>query len=189
MRNSESDEQTTAQEEESPLVRWSRRKHEARDRDADTKEQANTTSNEPVKSALLTDADMPSIESLNEDSDYSGFLSPKVSETLRKQALHKLFHCPTFNVRDGLDDYDGIYTEFEKLGDVVTADMRHQMEMEAKKQLQQLAEQQSSENSEQIELANISSEKEMAGELQAPGISAEEHIEHSDTGDNEEVES
>ena len=80
---------------------------------------------------------MPALETLDEDSDYSGFMSSGVSDELRKMALRKLFSAPGFNVRDGLDEYDDDYTKFEKLGDVVTCDMKHQMEMEAMKKLQQ----------------------------------------------------
>lgn len=76
----------------------------------------------------LTDADMPPIETLAEDSDVSGFLSPGVSDDLRRAALRKLFRSPKFNVCDGLDDYCGDYTKFEPLGDIITADMRFQME-------------------------------------------------------------
>jgi ferredoxin len=38
------------------------------------------------------------------------------------------FHAPEFNQRDGLDDFSGNYRSFEPLGDVITADMRHQEE-------------------------------------------------------------
>ncbi len=79
--------------------------------------------------APLTDADMPPLESLDESSDYSGFLSEQVSEVLRRQALRKLFHLESFNVCDGLDDYADDFTSFTKLGDIITADMRHQMAM------------------------------------------------------------
>ncbi|WP_025770872.1 DUF3306 domain-containing protein [Thioalkalivibrio sp. HK1] len=82
---------------------------------------------------ILTDADMPPIETLDEHSDYSGFLSPGVSEELRRRALRKLFLSAAFNVRDGLDDYDDDFTSFEALGDMVTADMKHQMEVEAER--------------------------------------------------------
>jgi hypothetical protein len=76
----------------------------------------------------LTDADMPPLESLEEDSDYSGFLSPKVSEALRKAALRKLFSQSRFNAVDGLDDYAEDYTRFEPLGNVVTHEMRRMLE-------------------------------------------------------------
>ena len=46
---------------------------------------------EKPSDAPLTDADMPPIETLTEDSDYTGFMSPEVSEELRKLALRKLF--------------------------------------------------------------------------------------------------
>lgn len=73
---------------------------------------------------LLTDADMPPLDALDEQSDYSGFLSPGVSEELRQLALRKLFRAATFNVTDGLDDYDEDFTSFAKLGEIVTREMR-----------------------------------------------------------------
>ncbi len=78
----------------------------------------------------LTDAHMPPIDSLTEDSDFSGFLSPGVSEALRKRALRKLFTGAVFNIRDGLDDYDDDFRNFAPLGDLITSDMKHQMEVE-----------------------------------------------------------
>ena len=80
-----------------------------------------------------TDADMPPLESLGEDSDYSGFLSPEVSDKLRQTALRKLFHGKAFNIVDGLDDYDDDFITALPLGDIVTADMRYQAEMELEK--------------------------------------------------------
>lgn len=58
---------------------------------------------------VLTDQDMPPLDTLNEDSDYSGFFSEGVSEALRRLALRKLFRAAKFGVRDGLDDYDADY--------------------------------------------------------------------------------
>ena len=89
---------------------------------------------EPEQLPELTDADMPPLETLTADSDYRGFLSPKVSESLRRAALRRLFHGSAFNVIDELDDYAEDFTTFEALGDIVTADMRHQIEIEAKRQ-------------------------------------------------------
>lgn len=72
----------------------------------------------------LTDADMPPIESLSSDSDISGFFSEGVSAALKKAALRHVFLQPKYNVRDGLNDYDGDYTVFEPLGDTITSDMK-----------------------------------------------------------------
>lgn len=81
-----------------------------------------------ISVAALTDADMPPVESLGEASDYRGFLSPKVSEALRKAALRKLFSQSRFNAVDGLDDYAEDFTRFEPLGDLVTHEMRRVLE-------------------------------------------------------------
>lgn len=80
---------------------------------------------------VLTDADMPSLASIGDDGDYSGFLSPGVSEALRNKALRQLFMSAQFNVLDGLNDYDDDFTTFESLGDIITSDMRHRTQMEA----------------------------------------------------------
>ena len=52
---------------------------------------------------VLSDADMEPIESLTENSDFSKFMSPGVSDELRNLALRKMFRAPIFNIRDGLD--------------------------------------------------------------------------------------
>ena len=96
---------------------------------------------------VLTDEDMPGIDTLDDDSDYSGFMSEGVSEELRKLALRKLFAGVGFNIRDGLDDYDDDFRSFEALGDIITSDMKHQMELEEerKKEAERLAEEQKEE--------------------------------------------
>jgi hypothetical protein len=125
-------------ESEGLVSRWSRRKTEQR-----AVADENTVSSEMPTDELRkvdqasehsskqpTDADMPPLDSLGEESDYSGFMSPKVSEELRTLALRKLFHLPQFNVTDGLNDYDEDYTSFAKLGNVITHEMRRLRELE-----------------------------------------------------------
>ena len=80
----------------------------------------------------LTDDDMPPLDSLDENSDYAAFMSPGISETLRRQALRKLFHLPGVHVPDGLDDYDEDFSRFAGLGDVVTHEMKRMLEREWK---------------------------------------------------------
>ena len=72
----------------------------------------------------LTDADMVPLDSLDGSSDVSAFLSRGVSASLRRAALRRVFRAPKFNVRDGLNDYDGDFTAFAPLGDTVTCDMK-----------------------------------------------------------------
>lgn len=131
------------------VSRWSRLKHQAA-KEAETAVGKNAAGHhaaaenteQEVKRAssvrILTDDDMPDIDSLTPESDYTDFLSPGVSDKLRKLALRKLFHNEVFNIRDGLDEYDDDFTRFEKLGDIVTSDMRHQLELEAQRKAEQL---------------------------------------------------
>ena len=148
----------TQDSKESLLRRWSRRKQEAMQSDqavdqAEPKDQE--TSLDPAASTdtvpTLTDADMPPIESLDENSDYSGFMSEGVSDELRNLALRKLFKAPAFNIRDGLDEYDEDYTFFEKLGDVVTSDMKHHIEMKELREREALALETEQEAADEIE--------------------------------------
>lgn len=74
------------------------------------------------------DSEMPPLDSLDENADIGGFLSPRVSAQLQKRALRKVFLSGKFNVRDGLDDYDDDFTSFAPLGDVITAEMRRMQE-------------------------------------------------------------
>ena len=142
-------------EREGFYSRWSKRKVQQRSEQQDENQaELSTEFNSTLETAadrqsfsasheeqaLLCDKDMPDLDSLDEDSDYSGFLSPGVSEELRKMALRKLFQGQGFNLCDGLDDYDEEFTSFEKLGDIVTADMRFQLQEEAKRKLQTAAE-------------------------------------------------
>lgn len=81
------------------------------------------------------DEDMPPLETLDENSDFSGFMSPRVSAALRKQALRKLFRSPKFNVISELDDYIDDYRSYPALGDVLTSDMKHAAARLLEKQL------------------------------------------------------
>lgn len=113
--------------DESFLSRWSRRKLESNANAAADNlppPAATQTPAETNTEILPDDSDMPPVESLNAESEISGFLSPQVSDTLRRRALRKVFLSDKFNVRDGLDDYDEDFTSFTPLGDVVTAEMR-----------------------------------------------------------------
>lgn len=121
------------------LARWSRRKAGGMERRRSPAEAAGELSEDRRDGAglpdrapqtILADEDMPPLDSLTENSDFSGFLSPGVSEELRKLALRKLFRSAIFNDRDGLDDYDEDFRSFPALGDHITSDMKHRMEVE-----------------------------------------------------------
>ncbi len=62
---------------------------------------------EPTGEAVDPTADLPPVETLDENSDYTGFLRDGVPEALRNAALRRLWRSsPLFAFRDGLDDYD-----------------------------------------------------------------------------------
>lgn len=150
-------------EEEGFYSRWSRRKSHAAEQSETPAVEVEPT---PTAPAVATEEQekppLPDINTLDEDSNYSGFLSPEVDEKLRKLALRKLFHLPKFNIRDGLDDYDEDFRNFEPLGDIVTADMRFQQERQAKLEAERLAEQR--ERQQALEAERLADERESSTE-------------------------
>ena len=81
---------------------------------------------------------LPDVESLTADSDMAAFFTEQVSDALRKTALRKIFRLGKFNICDGLDDYAEDYTNFEPLGNIITADLRLRLERERIKALAEL---------------------------------------------------
>ncbi|WP_420348883.1 DUF3306 domain-containing protein [Pelagibius sp.] len=56
--------------------------------------------------------DLPDIETLEKDSDFSVFMHEKVPEALRRRALRRLWRVdPVFAHLDGMNDYDEDYTD------------------------------------------------------------------------------
>lgn len=67
--------------------------------------------------AVAEEMNLPDIESLEEGSDYSAFLSDGVPDALRRLALRKLWATnPLLGIRDGLNDYD---EDFRAISDFV----------------------------------------------------------------------
>ncbi len=78
----------------------------------------------PVGAGDVTAA-LPPVDSLRFDSDFTRFLAPKVDETVKRQALRKLFSDPRFNVMDGLDVYIDDYSKFEPIPEDLLGKLRH----------------------------------------------------------------
>lgn len=116
--------------EESFARRWSRRKAEERQDTADPPDEEGTEltptpeSPPPPATALPEEEppDLPPIESLTAESDFTPFLRDKVPEALRKAALRKLWRSdPVLANLDGLNDYDEDFTGGSLGGIVATA--------------------------------------------------------------------
>ncbi|MEJ2602681.1 MAG: DUF3306 domain-containing protein [Gammaproteobacteria bacterium] len=179
-----------ASEPENVLSRWSRRKAEARrgieppegepaqevggpdERPPavvdDTVADAVQAAEETTEQAPDPAPELPPIDTLGEDSDYSPFLSAGVSEDMQREALRKLFHSPKFNVRDGLDDYDLDFSNPRPLGNVITAEMRHRV----LKELERLAR------------SEVPDEERERAALTAAAAPPDEHAEDNDTPDS-----
>ncbi len=121
---------TAIQDDDDGFVgRWSRLKRQSADDPVETPPAMQPPGIDgPASELELTDQDMPPLENLTAESDFTPFLSPKVSESLRRLALRKLFHDDAFNLCDGLDDYAEDFTGFSGMAGLVTADMKYQLE-------------------------------------------------------------
>ena len=110
------------------LGRWSRRKRvepalrevedakvaataaEARTAEALVETKADAAAAAGPDQAKEPPADLPAIESLTPESDYTRFMQPDVPRVSRNAAMKKLFTDPHFNVMDGLDTYIADYS-------------------------------------------------------------------------------
>jgi hypothetical protein len=93
-----------AAEKEDFLRRWSRLKKEA----------------PAEKPAETPKPDLPALDKLTPESDFSGFMHPKVEDALRRVALKKLFAGdPHFNLPDLFEPYSGDWN----LAEPISAEM------------------------------------------------------------------
>ena len=103
------------------LARWSRLKKETREA---APLPASAQSAVPAEIVETSPPELPPIESLTKDSDYTVFFQSKVDEDVRRAALKKLFSDPHFNVMDGLDTYIDDYSKGEALPAEMLAQLR-----------------------------------------------------------------
>ena len=96
----------TEEEKEAFLDRWSRLKRDS------VQEKKEEESPRPS---------LPPVDKLTPDSDFTGFMHPKVEDALRRVALKKLFSDPRFNVADPFEAYSGDWTVGEPIPEEMLA--------------------------------------------------------------------
>jgi hypothetical protein len=94
------------------LRRWSRRKKEA-------------AVAKPVEKAVEKAPELPPVDSLTFDSDFSAYLRANVDESLKRAALKKLLHDPRFNIMDGLDTYIDDYSKDDPIPEEMLKKLEH----------------------------------------------------------------
>jgi hypothetical protein len=95
-----------AEDKEAFLNRWSRLKKEQKDLPAKDEKPA---------------PELPPVDKLTPESDFSGFMNPKVEDALRRVALKKLFSDPHFNAADPFEPFSGDWTGGEPISDEMLA--------------------------------------------------------------------
>jgi len=90
------------------LRRWSRLKHEQAAEKPKPVEKKDDAEAKPA-------APLPPVEKLTPESDFTGFMQPKVEDALRRAALKKLFRDPHFNIPDPFEAYSGDFTVGEPI--------------------------------------------------------------------------
>ena len=82
---------------------------------------------------MLSDVDIPAYKSLRDDNNFSKYLKDGIVKKHQQQVLNKLLLSVSFNIRNGLDDYDDDCDDgFKKIApvdDIITADMHHQQQL------------------------------------------------------------
>lgn len=141
----------------------------------------NSDSDDNDEEPLLCDEDMPDISTLTANSDVSPFFNKGVSEALRKAALRYVFSLPSYNIRDGLNDYDEDYTVFEPLGNTVTCDMKFHKERKERLEQERLE----AEKLEQERLAQEASDGQQMDEHSQEEAPIEPVTEHDVVDENE----
>ena len=93
-------------EKETFLGRWSRLKREDRSEDKQLPDKPETEAPQ-----------LPPADQLTAESDFTGFMHPKVEDALRRVALKKLFTDPHFNTPDPFEPFSGDWTAAEPISD------------------------------------------------------------------------
>jgi hypothetical protein len=106
------------------LSRWSRRKLEtAAEAPAPSPAPAVVPATAPGVSVPTAPVELPPVESLTFESDFTAFLRPGVDDKVKRAALKQLFRDPRFNVMDGLDTYIDDYTKADPIPPDMLADL------------------------------------------------------------------
>ena len=95
------------------LSRWSRRKREA------------AAAKPPAPADVAKPVELPPIDSLTFESDFTAYLRSNVEESVKRAALKKLLHDPRFNVMDGLDTYIDDYTKNDPIPEEMLKTLEH----------------------------------------------------------------
>lgn len=93
------------------LSRWSRLKRAEASQASETPAGVSPT----VVAADTAVEELPPVETLDFSSDFTGFLQPKVEESMKRAALKKLFHSGQFHAMDGLDVYIDDYSKADPI--------------------------------------------------------------------------
>ena len=105
-----------------PLPHAARPPHDAV-ADAPTPAPDDAVADAPTPAPDDADPELPDIDSLDKDSDYTVFMRDGVPEHLRRLALRKLWRMgPVHSIIDGLDDYDDDFTKL--FTDAVTKNVK-----------------------------------------------------------------
>jgi hypothetical protein len=89
------------------LSRWSRLKKEER--------------NQPPAKDETPAPQLPPVDKMTPESDFTGFMHPKVEDALRRAALKKLFVDPHFNTPDPFEPFSGDWNVSEPITDELMA--------------------------------------------------------------------
>src|SRR5690606_5463591 len=100
--------------DETFLGRWSRLKR-------GQEQQPEAPAPVPAPAKPEAAPELPSVEKLTPESDFSVFMDPRVQDSLRRVALKKLFADPHFNTADPFEPFSGDWTVAEPVSEELLA--------------------------------------------------------------------
>jgi len=136
-------------------------------------------SHEPVDRGAAS-LNLPSLESLTPQADFTAFMKPEVPAQLKNAALKKLFTDPHFNVMDGLDTYIDDYTKEDPIPPAMlralmqSRELRlfdYSVEEEAERQARELAAQDV--QAQNVEAQNVEAQNVEAQNVEAQNVEAQ----------------
>lgn len=117
-----------AENEEGVFSRWSRRKLRKVEDEAETLDQATEleSSSEPA-------LEVKALQKPVEQSELPTWQQDDVDIESKQKALAALFRQPEFKDVDHMNEYDEDFTQFDSLGDIVTAEMKRMLKIAEEK--------------------------------------------------------
>lgn len=132
-------------------------------------------------------ADLPAIETLTKDSDFTPFLNDGVPEFIKRRALRVLWRSdPSFGFRDGLNEYDQDFNVIHKIIDSLTGNYQVGRGHLSEKELQDMMPEEARRAFDEEETEEEIADDDAADEVDVAAVDSGPEEASDDIGDGED---